>query len=317
LTPRDLPVENDAVNLAGIFPPVATPFTADGELDLDALRFNVGRWAGTGLRGLVLLGTNGESAFVDDDEADRIVGAARERLPRDRELIVGTGRESTRATIEACRRAAALGATAVLVRAPAFFKGQMDTAAFVRHFTAVADASPAPVLLYNFPQAFGVNVAMPAIERLAQHPNIGGMKESSGDIGQIADEVSRTPDRFVVVVGSAPTLYASLCVGATGGVVALANVVPDLCVRLYELWAAGRSADALQLQRALTPLARLVTAVHGVAGLKAAMTLAGYRGGAPRLPLAPAGDGCVVEIRRAIQTLASATNTTVEAASSA
>lgn len=297
------------MNLAGIFPPVATPFTPGGELDLGALRFNVDRWAATGLCGLVLLGTNGESALVDDDEADRVVEAARDRLPRDRELIVGTGRESTRATIAASRRAAAAGATAVLVRAPSFFKGQMDTAAFLRHYTAVADASPVPVVLYNFPQAFGVNLSIPAIVRLAEHPNIAGMKESSGDIGQIADEVSQTPDRFLVVVGSAPTLYASLCVGAIGGVVALANVMPDLCVRLYELTTSGRAAEALHLQRALTPLAKLVTGVHGVPGLKAAMTLAGYRGGAPRLPLAPAGDACIEEIRGAMQTLATVAGT--------
>lgn len=294
------------MNLAGILPPVATPFTADGDLDLDAMRVNVDRWARTGLRGLVLLGSNGESAFVDDEEADRLVEAVRERLPDDRELVVGTGRESTRATIGACRRAAAAGATAALVRAPAFFKAQMDTAAFVRHYAAVADASPVPVILYNFPQAFGVNLPLAAIARLAEHPNVAGMKESSGDIGQIADEVSQTPDRFLVVVGSAPTLYASVCVGATGGVVAVANVVPDVCVRLYELSASGRAAEALALQRALTPLARLVTATHGVPGLKAAMTLAGYRGGAPRLPLAPAGDACVDEIRRAMQALSAA-----------
>jgi 4-hydroxy-2-oxoglutarate aldolase len=298
------------VNLAGILPPVATPFTPAGDLGLDALRFNVDRWTATGLRGLVLLGTNGESAFVDDDEVDRVVDAVRERLPRDRELIVGTGCESTRATIARCRRAAACGATAALVRAPSFFKGQMDAAAFVRHYTAVADASRVPVILYNFPQAFGVNLSIPAIARLAQHPNIAGMKESSGDVGQIADEVSQTPDRFVVVVGSAPTLYASLCVGAIGGVVALANVVPELCVRLYELSTSGRAAEALELQRALTPLAKLVTGIHGVPGLKAAMTLAGYRGGTPRLPLAPASDACVDEIHRAMQTLATATGVT-------
>lgn len=303
MTPLFAGHENVPVNLHGILPPTATPFTADGAIDLPSMRFNVERWVATGLRGLVLLGTNSEAAFVDDHEADRIVTAVRERVPPDRELVVGTGRDSTRATIAASVRAAAAGATAVLVRTPTAFRSQMTAEALVRHFTAVADASPVPVLLYNFAAAFGVNLPTPAVAKLAEHPNVAGMKESGGDLAQIADEVSQTPGRFVVVVGSAPTLYASLCVGATGGVVAVANVVPEICVRLYEHFHAGRHAEALTLQRLLTPLARLVTSGHGVPGLKAAMTMAGYRGGCPRLPLVPAASDAVNDIRRALDAL--------------
>jgi 4-hydroxy-2-oxoglutarate aldolase len=277
------------MHLRGIFPPMATPFTADGEaIDVDALKHNLDRWLTTGLAGFVLLGSNGEAAYIDEDEADTLVAEVRSHVPAGRLVIVGTGRESTRATIGASRRAARLGADAALVRVPGAFKTQMTADALVRHYTAVADASPIPVILYNFAAAFGVNLPTDAVATLSAHPNIVGLKESGGDVAQVAEQVAATPGDFAVVVGAAPALYASLCVGARGGVVAVANVVPDACVRLYELTVAGRHQEALALQRALAPLARAVTATYGVAGLKAAMTLAGYRGGQPRSPLLPA-----------------------------
>jgi 4-hydroxy-2-oxoglutarate aldolase len=295
------------MQLRGIFPPMATPFTADGDaLDFDALKVNVDRWMATRLAGLVVLGSNGEAAFVDDDEAERLVGAVRALMPSDRLLLAGTGRESTRATVAACRRAAAAGAHAALVRVPGFFKAQMTGPVLHRHFLAVADACPVPVILYNFANVFGANLPTETVASLAEHPNIVGLKESGGDVAQVADQVSSTPDEFDVVVGAAPALYASLCVGASGGVVAVANVVPEACVQLYELTRSGRHDEARAWQRALTPLARSVTATYGVAGLKAAMTLAGYRGGDPRPPLAPAGPQATAEIARALDTLRAA-----------
>jgi 4-hydroxy-2-oxoglutarate aldolase len=279
---------------------MATPFTPDGEVDYEALRFNAARWMTTGLRGLVALGSNGEAAFIDADEAERIVGEVRALVPRDRLLIAGTGCDSTRATIDACRRAARVGADFVLVRTPTAFKAQLTPDALLRHYTAVADASPVPVLLYDFPQSFGVTLSLPTIVALASHPNVAGMKESSGDVAQIADQVAATPERFEVVVGSAPTLFASLAVGAVGGVVAVANVIPEPCVRLFDLVRAGRHVEALDLQRRITPLARAVTATFGVPGLKLAMSLAGYRGGWPRAPLAMASDVISQELQRLI-----------------
>jgi len=284
------------VNLDGILPPFATPFTSDGEVDLRACADNAARMMRTGLRGLVVLGSNGEAPFVDLDELTRIVQAARDVVPADRLLIVGTGRQSTRQTLAATRAAGAAGADAVLVLTPSVFRPQMTADVLSAHYRAVADDSPVAVLLYNFPAATGVTLPVTAVEGLAAHPNIVGIKESSGDVGIVADLVSRTPDDFTVVVGSAPTLYASLALGADGGVVAVANVIPDLCVRLHTLVRAGRHHEALALQRAITPLARAVTSEYGVAGLKAAMDVAGYRGGTPRLPLAPVSD----EVRRKI-----------------
>ncbi len=222
------------------------------------------------------------------------------RFPAARLLIVGTGRESTQATIRASKRAAELGADAVLVRTPGFFKTQMTTDAFVRHYTAVADASPVPVLLYNFTALTGVNLLPAAVSRLATHPNIVGMKESGGDVAQIAELVSGTPAEFSVLAGSTTTFYAALCVGAVGGILALGCVVPDACRRLFELAAAGRHEEALALQRELVPLARLLGPVHGVPGLKAALNLLGYDVGMPRPPLTPVGEAALPALREAL-----------------
>jgi 4-hydroxy-2-oxoglutarate aldolase len=288
------------MRLSGVFPPITTPFDRAGDLDASALARNVERYSRTGLTGLVTLGSNGEAPLLSDDESARVIDIVRAGLPRDRTLIVGTGRESTRATIAATRRAAQGGADAALVRTPSYFKSRMTAEAFVTHYEAVADASPVPVLLYNFPAVTGVDLPPVAIERLARHQNIAGVKESGGDVDRIADDVSRTPDRFGVLCGSMPVFHACLTAGARGGVLALACVLPDEAVRLYDLFAAGRQDDAAALQRRLAPLARLVTSVHGVPGLKAALDLVGFAGGAPRPPLTPASPQAVEAIEAAL-----------------
>src|SRR5262245_14944301 len=203
---------------AGIYTPIATPFLRDGSLDETSLRSNVAKWMTTSLTGLVVLGSNGEAPSLDDDECDRIIDIVREGVPQDRPLIAGTGRESTRSTIDATRRAAAAGVDAALVRTPSFFKPQMTSDAFVRHYTEVADASPIPILLYNVSLYTGVNLLPDAVERLATHPNIVGMKESGGDLAQIAEFVGRTPDDFTVLAGSATTFMLALCTGCDGGI---------------------------------------------------------------------------------------------------
>lgn len=284
------------MNLRGIFPPIATPFD-DDEIDLDAMRANVTKWMKTGLAGVLVLGSNGEAPMLDADESFRVASAAREAVPPGKTLIVGAGEESTRSTIRAVRRAAEAGADVVLVRTPCYYKSQMTTDLFVRHFMAVADASPVPVLPYNVPGFTGVNMAAEAVAKLALHPNIPGVKDSSANLTQIADLVSTTPPDFCVLVGSAPTLYPSLCLGAAGGIVGAACVIPDLMVRLYELSVAGRHAEALDLQRAIAPIAKSVTTTYGAAGLKAAMEMAGYAGGVPRRPLAPPTPAMIETIR--------------------
>ena len=291
---------------AGIYTPIATPFRDDGAVDERALAANVARWMTTSLTGLVVLGSNGEAAQLEDDEADRVVEIVRAGVPSSRPLIAGTGRESTRATIAANRRAASAGVDAVLVRTPSFFKPQMTSDAFVRHYTEVADASPVPVLLYNVSIYTGVNLLPDAVERLAVHPNIIGIKESGSDVGQMAEYVARTPDDFTVLAGSAATLVHAFCAGCDGAILALASLVPDECVRMMTLVTERRLDEAQALQRRLMPLARSVGSTYGVPGLKAALELIGYTGGAPRPPLRPVNSEIVEIIRGQIAALISA-----------
>jgi len=288
------------MNLSGVFAPVPTPFDDRDRVDTARLRAALTKWMKRPLNGVVVLGSNGEAVLMDDFESDQVIVAAREAVPREKRFIVGTGRESTQAAIKASKRAAEHGADAVLVRTPGFFKTQMTNDAFVRHYTAVADASPVPVLLYNFTALTGVNLLPAAVARLATHPNIIGMKESGGDISQVADLVSSAPAGFNVLAGAAATFYPALCVGAVGGILALGCAAPDACVRLFELTRAGRHDEAKTLQRELVPIARLLGATHGVPGLKAALNLLGYDVGLPRPPLAPVAESVLPALREAL-----------------
>jgi 4-hydroxy-2-oxoglutarate aldolase len=287
--------------LQGIFPPIPTPFDAStGEVDGAALAANVRRWTQTRLSGILALGSNGEAALLDEAESDVVVATTREAMPAGRLLLVGTGRESTRATVAASKRAAALGADAVLVRTPSFFKGQMTTAALVDHFTAVADASPVPVLLYNLPGVTGIPLTMPVVAPLSEHPNVAGMKETSPELERLGQFTTLRGGTFVVLCGWAPVVYPALVAGAAGAILAVANVLGDACVTLYDHTVAGRHAEALDLQRRMTTIAQLVSSVHGVAGLKAAMEMAGYQGGPVRRPLRPLTSAARDEIAAAM-----------------
>ncbi len=295
----------------GIFTPIVTPFRTDDTIDEGALQRNVLRWMQTPLTGLVVLGSNGEAAQLDDEEADRVVEIVRQHVPQNRPLIAGTGRESTKATIAATARAAAAGIDAVLVRTPSFFKSQMTTDIFVRHYTEVADASRVPVLLYNVSMFTGVNLPAEAVARLSAHPNIVGIKESGSDIGLIAEYIGRTPDDFTVLAGSATTFFHALCAGCDGAILALAALLPEACVRMQTLVRENRIEEARRLQGRVMPLARSVGGSYGVSGLKAALDLIGYSGGVPRPPLRPAPQQVVDTIAGQLAELA-ATETGTE-----
>jgi len=285
--------------LRGIFPPIPTVFTSSGDVDAARTASNVSRWMATGLSGVLALGSNGEATSLDEGESDRVLAAVRDAVPRTRLLIAGTGRESTRATIDACRRAGALGADLVLVRPPSYFKNQMTNEALIAHFRHVADASPVPILLYNLP-ATGVTLTLPVVSAMAQHPNVAGMKETSPELERLG-QFTAIGGGFQVLSGWAHVIYPAISIGAAGGILAVANVLPDECVTLFRLASEGRHAEALTLQRTITPLARLVSSVHGIPGLKHALDLIGYAGGEPRSPLRPIADGPRHEIAQALE----------------
>ncbi|MBI5522968.1 MAG: dihydrodipicolinate synthase family protein [Desulfarculus sp.] len=270
--------------LRGVIPPVATPFK-DEELDLKALQANLRTWNQTGLSGYLILGSNGESCYLSEAEKEAVLAAAAEAMAPDKLFMAGTGCESTRQTIGLTRRASELGADCALVLTPAYYKGQMTNEALEAHYQKVAEASPMPILLYNVPQFTGVNLAPALVARLSAHDNIAGIKDSSGNIGQLTEIIRQSRPGFAVFVGSAPVFYPALCVGAVGGILAVANVVPELCVELQRLYQAGGHPGALAMQRAINPLAALVTTGLGVGGLKLAMDLRGFQGGQVRSPL--------------------------------
>jgi 4-hydroxy-2-oxoglutarate aldolase len=286
----------------GIFPPIPTLFDDGGQVDLGALRTNIARWNQTGLAGYVALGSNGEAPLLGADESMAVVQTVRKAMAPGMVLIAGAGRESTRDTTTACRMAADAGAEAVLVITPWFYKRAMNGDVLRVHFETVADASPVPVLLYNMPANTGVNLPASTVAQLAQHPNIVGIKDSAGDIGQLAASIRSTPDDFVVMVGNTGAFLPGLLLGATGGILALANVAPGQTVALYQAAQAGQLEEARVLNERLVPVGVAVTATYGIAGLKAALDMLGCAGGRPRPPLLPASPEAMDDIRRILET---------------
>ena len=283
------------MKLAGILPPLVTPFRADGGVDLAAFEANIESYSPVDLGGYLVLGSNGEAAALEEEEKLALVRAAR-RPSGSRLLLAGTGLESTRATIAFTRRVADLGADAALVLTPSYYKAQMSHEALRLHFERVADASPMPVLLYSVPAFTGLLFPPSLASSLAGHPNIAGMKESSGDLGLLGRIIGSVPPSFAVACGSAPVVYPALCLGAVAGILAVACCAPGPAVELYRAFVGGDHPRARRLQAALLPLAVAVTATWGVAGLKGAMDAAGLRGGEMRAPLLPVPAAARAEI---------------------
>ena len=277
------------VELKGVIAPATTPFDAvTGEVDLVALRANLRAWLREELAGVVLFGSTGEGVLLDEDERTRALAAARDVVAPDRLLLAGTGAESTRAAIRMTRAAAAAGADAVMVHPPAYFRPAMTPEALRDHYLAVADASPVPVVLYAVPPRFST-VELPAglVGELSNHPNIAGIKDSSGDLKTLAALADACERRCAVLVGSGDSLYGALEVGARGGILAVALLDPRNAAGVYRAYAEGDLARAGRLQERITPVHRRVVAALGTSGVKAALDLLGMRGGAPRSPLKP------------------------------
>ena len=272
------------MRLQGVIPPITTPFE-NQEPALDKLVDNIRKWNATALSGYLVLGSNGEGVYLTEQEKLAVAHKAREVIPKSKIMIVGTGLESTRETIRLTNLMAGSGADYGLVAPPFYYKKSMQDDILADHFQAVAEASRMPILLYNVPQFTGINLDPSLVAKLSSHPNIIGIKDSSGNIAQLNEIIFSTPNEFAVFVGSAPVFYPALCIGARGGILAVANVLPQLCTRIFDLSQQGQDQKAKSLQNRMTPLAKAVTATYGIGGLKVAMDAAGYFGGQPRLPL--------------------------------
>lgn len=270
-------------------PPVTTPFVK-GDVAFDRLADNIARWNNTGISGYVVMGSNGESAFLTREEKLKIIETTKKGLSSGRILLAGTGSDSIKETVALSNEAADRGADFALVLTPSFYKGQMNGGALVRYFSEVADNIRIPLIIYNVPKFTGVDIQADTVSLLSRHGNVAGLKNSSENAAQTAEIVASVPGEFSVLVGTASVLYPGLAAGATGGILALANIAPDECVELQRLFESGRHEEASALQKKLIPVNKAVTSKYGVPGLKAALDMLGYFGGEPRSPLAPLGE---------------------------
>jgi len=291
------------MNLHGIFPPLTTPFAPDGSIAPARLRENIARYNRIGLAGYVVNGSTSESVLLRWEEVYRLWEAAKEAAVPGKTLIAGTGAESTADTIEHTNRAAALGFDAALVRTPSFYKPAMSENALAEHYLRVADAARIPILVYSVPIFTHIQVEAPLIARVAQHPNIIGMKDSSGDVPGVAKIIAAAPKSFRTLVGSASTVYESLEIGAAGAILALACAFPELCVEIYEKSRAGDPSGARSLAQKLLAPAKMLGPQYGIAGLKYALDCLGYYGGPPRPPLLPVGEAARQEIEALLSNL--------------
>jgi 4-hydroxy-2-oxoglutarate aldolase len=284
------------MDVSGIFPALTTPYHQDGSVALDHFKTDLARYNKTGLAGYVVLGSTGESVLLSSAEADSLLAAGKEAAAPGKLLIAGTGAESTAETIARTKRAAALGYHAALVKTPYYYKPAYNSESYLRHYRAVADASPIPIMLYSVPIFTGVTLETPEIVALAQHPNIAGIKDSSGAIQRIVEVAAQAPKEFQILTGSAGVLYPALASGAKGAILALASPLPEKCVELFELFQNGQHAAAQNLQQHLALASKVIVSEGGIAGVKHAMDLRSYHGGLPRLPLLPLADAKKAQI---------------------
>src|SRR3989454_3346619 len=290
-----------AINLSGLLLPITTPFTESEDIDVAGLTSNLSKWNQTGITGYVVLGSTGERVNLDEREYVQVIETARKAITETFLFIVGAGQQGTRNTIKEIERATKAGAEAALVITPSFYRSAIAQDALVTHYHAVADASSIPIILYSMPDLTGVKIEPQTTASLSEHKNIIGMKDSSADVAKFAQTVQSVPEGFAVMIGNGTVLCEALQAGAEGGILAVGCAAPELCIEIHRAVHAGEIDRASSLQKKLTPLARAVTKTYGIGGLKAAMDMAGYIGGAVRAPLAQPSEDARAEIDRLLR----------------
>jgi 4-hydroxy-2-oxoglutarate aldolase len=285
---------------SGVFVATPTPYRAEA-VATDRLRDNIARWNEVPHAGYVVLGSTGEFPLLSEAERDAVLVAAREAIPRDKAFVAGTGSDSTLLTIRQTKRAAEIGADAAIAITPYHFtKRFAQPAAQVRHYLAVADASPIPIVLYNVPPNTGINLEPDTVARIAEHPNVCGIEDASGDMPQLAQTIHLTPKSFHVLVGTASALLPSLAIGSSGGVLALAAIAAREFVEVYALTRQGRWEEAKELCARMIRAERGVPGRYGIGGLKAALDLQGLYGGPCRAPLGTPDGDAIEDIKESL-----------------
>jgi len=292
------------MKLQGIFPPITTPFDHAGNIYAAKLQHNIEKWNLTTLAGYVVTGSTGESVLLSAQERVELWEMVAHHAAPDKLLIAGTGVDGVRETVCLTNRAAELGYKAALVKTPHYYKNQFSRAdAQTLYFRAVADQARIPVIVYNFPQATSLDIPAAAVVELSHHPNIIGIKESSGNMEKVMQMIRESRPGFQVTVGSATTLWPSLLMGATGAILAFANAAPYATIAIWEAYRTREEEAGRDWQNRIARAAALVTSKHGIPGLKHAMDLNGYYGGPPRLPLSVPTPEAKREIEEAFQDL--------------
>ena len=284
------------MDLNGIYPPIVTPFLKE-DVAYHYLTKNIEKLNTSGIKGVVVLGSNGENVFLSEEEKTEVVQTVIKSASQEMKIIVGSGCESTRETIHLTNKMAKLGAHAALIVTPSYYGSKMNDESLIHYYSNVAEKSEIPILLYNVPKFTGVNVSKEVVSTLSKHPNIVGIKDSSGNVNQLGQYLNCVDADFNVLVGTAGALFGALTLGCKGGVLALANIVPEKCVDIYRLVQEGKMEEARKLQLRMIPVNYAITATYGISGLKYAMDLLGYQGGEVRSPLLPTKPGEQEKIR--------------------
>jgi 4-hydroxy-2-oxoglutarate aldolase len=285
--------------LDGIYPPIPTPFDGKGRVSIEALKRNLLFLNQFDLRGFVVLGSNGEYVMLSEEEKLLVMETARTVLPADKLIIAGTGCQSTGETLHLTEKAAEIGVDAALIITPSYYRRLMNPEVLIHHYNTTADDSPIPILIYNMPACTGIDLDAETISFLARHPNIIGLKDSSGDITKIASIRQQSGPGFQILAGSGGFLLPALSMGSIGGIMALANIAPNECIAIRRYYLEGRQIKARELQQRMVPVNSAVTSRWGVPALKAAMEMIGMYGGPVRLPLMPISE----EIRKQLNSI--------------
>lgn len=284
---------------SGVYPPIPTPFDEDDNVDYDALADVIAHVEAGGVAGIVPCGTTGERSTLAPDEHRRIIEFAVEESTT--AVIAGTGSPSTWETIDLTRHAAEVGADAALVLGPYYSRPSEDDT--VRHYRAIADAVDLPLVIYNFPPGQGFNITPDVVESLAEHPNVVGIKDSSGDIGQINELCARTRDvEFDVMSGWDTLVLPATAVGATGLIGICANLFPEDATALLS---GGRSGDREavgSIHRKMVALEDAMLVKNPQITIKKGLEALGVLDRAtPRPPQYPLDEGQVTELEAAVE----------------
>ena len=284
--------------LAGVFVPISTPFADDEAVDYDALIFNLGRYAQSGVLGYLALGSNGENRSLTEEEKLRVLSTIVRHKGAGQVVLAGATYDAQRDTERFLKQAAELGADFGLVLSPGYFRKQMTDDVLFRYFSTLADTSPIPLLIYNAPGFCGVTVSPALAGRLSGHPGIAGMKDSAASgIEQFLEFES---DSFHVLAGSANFLFPAMMNGSVGGTVSLANSFPSIVMELFRHGQARDETRGVPLQTRVTRINQMISGPYGPSGVKAAMNLGGFKGGIPRRPLLPLTASQVEEMRQVL-----------------